>query len=214
MNKVGHGFGSASGAESFGIQEAESCSGYRSGDFTGTVAAPTAAQRSFGRRRCAALNQVPSCGPRQRSRADALAALRAGGKLDLHAHVDRRDLLAGDHFPQCGSVRAAEHHRHCRAHVGDALGVRRDLPDSGTGHAVRRGDPYLQRTDAQCIGTPRAAMMKTSDTACTLTLMAVTSSCPHSQHSIRLAERNGAFDIAACTGIFGEDRGSNPLVGK
>ena len=58
------------------------------------------------------------------------------GKLDLHAPVGRRRLLACDYVHQCGPVRAAELHGDCRAHAGGDVSGGRDLPHSRTGHAV------------------------------------------------------------------------------
>src|SRR5438874_11674712 len=44
------------------------------------------------------------------------------------------DLLARDHFHECGPVRAAKCHGHRCGNAGGTLSSRSDLPDFGTGH--------------------------------------------------------------------------------
>jgi len=86
----------------------------------------------------------------------ALVAVRADGDVHIPSHADRFDLLAGDYFHECSPVRAAECHGHRCGNAGRTLGSRSDLPDPGTGHALRRSDPDLPRAHAQRLNSSRA----------------------------------------------------------
>jgi hypothetical protein len=59
-------------------------------------------------------------------------------------------------FMSVGLFAPAECHCHCCANAGGILSSRRDLPDPGTGHALRRGDPDLSRAHAERVNSSRA----------------------------------------------------------
>src|SRR5205807_6263196 len=85
--------------------------------------------------------------------------------VDFCYHADRFDLLAGDHFYERRLVRAAKCHGYYCANAGRSVSSRSDLPDPGTGYAIRRGDPDFSEAHVQRLSPSRALARRAIITA-------------------------------------------------